>query len=238
MPKNNKTTIALSIIVAAIIIAGAILYVARPKTTVAPAASNSQPSLADKGLSIDGLPVLGDPKAPATILEFGDFQCSYCAMFFAQTEPTLQKEFIDTGKANLVFKTLAFIGQESTDAGEAAFCAADQGKFWPMHDAIYSAEVAELAKNKSNENTGNLTRSFFASEADKLGMNKTDFLSCYDSKKYESKLTSDMTDAGKAMGGRVGTPAVFIIKDGQATQVNQTQQGPFDIAEYERIIGK
>jgi protein-disulfide isomerase len=159
-------------------------------------------------------------------------------MFFAQTEPTLQKEFIDTGKAKLVFKTLAFIGQESVDAGEAAACAADQGKFWPMHDAIYSAEVAELAQKKSNENSGNLTRSFFASEADKLGMNKTDFLSCYDSKKYASLMTNNMTDAGKAMGSQVGTPALFVIKDGKATQVNQTNQGPFDIAEYERLIGK
>ncbi len=236
MQKDNKKTIALSIIIAAIIIAGAVLYVARPKTTVAP--TPSQTSLADKGLSIEGLPVLGNADAPATILEFGDFQCSYCAMFFSQTEPTLQKEFIDTGKANLVFKTLAFIGQESIDAGLAAECSADQGKFWPMHDAIYSAEVAELAKNKSNENTGNLNRDFFASEADKLGMNKADFLSCYDSKKYSSKLDSNMSDADKAMNGRVGTPAIFIIKDGQATQVNQTQQGPFDIAEYERIIGK
>ena len=237
MLKNNKTTIALSIIVAALIIGGAILYSSKPSSSGTTPAQN-QNTLASQGLSTEGLPVLGDPKAPATILEFGDFQCSYCAMFFAQTEPTLQKEFIDTGKANLVFKTLAFIGKESTDAGVAAACAADQGKFWPMHDAIYSAEVAELAKNKSNENTGNLTRDFFASEADKLGMNKTDFLSCYDSQKYVSELNNNMSDASKALNGRVGTPAVFIIKNGQAAQVSQTQQGPFDIAEYERIIGK
>ena len=115
MPKNNKSTIALSIVVAALVIGGAILYATKPSSPSGSSGSSAQPqnqnSLAARGLSTEGLPVLGDSKAPATILEFGDFQCSYCAMFFSQTEPTLQKEFIDTGKANMVFKTLAFIGK-------------------------------------------------------------------------------------------------------------------------------
>ncbi len=234
MPKNNKTTIALSIIVAAIIIAGAILYVARPKTTAAPAASNSQPSLADKGLSIDGLPVLGDPKAPATILEFGDFQCIACVRFFAMAEPQITKDLINTGKANMVFKILDFIGPESIDAAEAAECSADQGKFWEMHDAIYNAELNEVKANKNNENSGNLTKNFFVSTAKNLGMDVNQFTSCYDSQKYASKIASFYTDAGKALGGLISTPSIFVIKNG----VGQKVDNPFDVTSFEKIVNQ
>jgi protein-disulfide isomerase len=236
MLRNNKSTIALSIVVAALIIGGAILYVAKPSKS--PSSLNKKDSLSLQGLSFEGMPILGDPNASVTILEFGDFQCPYCAIFFAQVEPVLKKEFIETKKANIVFKTLAFLGKESVDAGNAAECAGEQGKFWQMHQAIFEAELAELSQGKNNENSGNLNRQFFESTAEKLGLDKEAFLSCFDQNKYVSKLDKFMSDAQKAMNGRVGTPAVFVIKDKVASKMDKTQQGPFDIDAYRRIINE
>jgi protein-disulfide isomerase len=236
MTTNNKTTLALSIVAAALIIGGVILYFGKSSNTaVAPQLEQAdQDLLASRGLSVKGLPVLGDPKAPVTLVEFGDFQCSYCVLFFDKIKPAIQKQFIDTGKANMFFKTLAFIGRESTDAGLASACAAQEGKFWEMYDAIYSAELSELSANKNNENSGNLTRDFFATQAEKIGLDKEKFLSCYDQKKYLSLFDENLQDAIKAMGQQVGTPTLFVIKNGTAQKV----QNPFDLSNLERIINQ
>ena len=69
-----------------------------------------------------------------TIVEFADFQCPYCGRHQQTVQPILQQEYIDTGKANFLYKHLAFLGPESVYAAEAAECAADQGKFWEYHD--------------------------------------------------------------------------------------------------------
>ncbi len=60
-----------------------------------------------------GSPILGDPSAPITIVEFGDYQCEQCYAWFHETKPALVRDYIDTGKANLVFVDLAFLGRDS-----------------------------------------------------------------------------------------------------------------------------
>jgi protein-disulfide isomerase len=239
MEKNqNKITIYLSVIVAVLVIGVAIFYALQKggvsNSGLAKATSTPTSALEAQGLSFDGLPLLGNPNATTTILEFGDFQCIACVQFFATAEPQITKDLIDTGKANMVFKILDFIGPESVDAAEAAECSADQGKFWEMHDAIYNAELNEAKANKSNENSGNLTKNFFVSTAKNLGMDVNQFTSCYDSQKYASKIASFYTDAGKALGGSISTPSVFVIKNG----VGQKVANPFDVSSFEGIVNQ
>ena len=191
-----------------------------------------------RGLAFEDAPLLGEKEAPATIVEFGDFQCIACVQFFALIEPQLRERFVDTGKANIVFKPIAFIDRgsslrESHLAGEAALCAQDQGAFWEMHDAIYQAESDEVTQNKTQENSGNLTRDFFSSVANKSGIDTQQFLSCLDEGEKSDLLDEYMGDANRALDGRVATPSVFVIKDGAAYKI----QNPFDIREYENIIG-
>ena len=74
-------------------------------------------------------PFLGDPNAKLTVVEFSDFQCPFCGRFFKDVGPQLKKDYIDTGKVKFVYKHLAFLGKESTDAANASECAKEQNKF-------------------------------------------------------------------------------------------------------------
>ena len=83
----------------------------------------------------------GNPNAPVVMINFSDFGCPYCASFSLQTYPELEREFVATGK--VYYKHVPFVmgmfpnGQQAARASE---CAADQGKFWPMHDRIYATQ--------------------------------------------------------------------------------------------------
>lgn len=85
------------------------------------------------------LPVLGDENAPVTIVEFSDLECPYCQQFFKDAYPQIKKEYIDTGKAKLYYRhyPLPFHPMAKPSA-VAVECANDQGKFWEMHDRIFT----------------------------------------------------------------------------------------------------
>jgi len=232
---------AIAIIIALVIVALGYIYIigkSVPQTN----SSKSSEEVTKKtdGLNLDGVSIKGDPKASATILEFGDYQCVACVQFFKMVEPSIKEKFIDTGKANMGFKTLSFIDSyaqkngsgESWLASKAVACAQENGKFWQMHDEIYLAEISELNANKEQENSGNLTEYFFIKSAKKIGLNENEFKTCLLSDKYSKTSDNFLKDANIALGGQVATPSVFIIKDGKATKLTN----PFDISEYEAII--
>ena len=59
-----------------------------------------------------GSPILGDPDAPVTLVEFGDYQCHFCNVFFHSTEGKILEEYVNTGKVRLIFKDYNIIGPE------------------------------------------------------------------------------------------------------------------------------
>jgi protein-disulfide isomerase len=81
----------------------------------------------------------GNPSAPITIYEFSDFQCPFCRQFWATTLPALEREYIATGKARLIFINLPIsqIHPNARAAHDFAMCAARQQRFWPTHDLLY-----------------------------------------------------------------------------------------------------
>lgn len=90
-------------------------------------------------VSINGLPLLGAPTAPVGLVVFSDFQCPYCARFDRDTMPALKARYIDTGLVRVGFRHLPLpIHARAERMAEGAECAAEQGKFWPMHDALFS----------------------------------------------------------------------------------------------------
>jgi protein-disulfide isomerase len=106
--------------------------------------NNPQGKLFDpvpKIVDIGNSPLKGNKDAKVTIVEFSDFQCPYCESFFSGTFPQIQKEYIDTDKVRLFFKELPLISIHAyaQKAAEASLCAGDQGKFWEMHDKLFSA---------------------------------------------------------------------------------------------------
>lgn len=227
----------IAIIIALIIVALGYIYIIGKNNLPVQSVDTTKKT---DGLSLEKVSIEGDPKALTTILEFGDYQCVACVQFSKIMEPTIRQKFIDTGKANMGFKTLSFIDSyaqkngsgESWLSSKAVTCAQEDGKFWQMHDEIYSAEIAELDAKKEQENSGNLTEDFFVKSAKKIGLDENKFKNCILSDKYKNISSDFLKDANIALGGQVATPSVFIIKDGKATKLTN----PFDISEYETII--
>lgn len=146
-------------------------------------------------------PILGDPNAPITIIEFGDYQCFYCNKFFHDTENQIHENYIKTGKAKIIFKDFTIIGQDSVVAAHAAHCADEQGKFWEYHDTLYN--------NWNGENNGWASAENQFKFAQQLGLDNAQFTECMTSEKYKPKIQASSEDA-KTL-GLTGTPAFFVI---------------------------
>ena len=200
-----------SILVAGILIAGSVIYsigsknISGQKQQADISAAANQSKTPEIGDDV----ILGDPNAPVTIFVFADYQCPFCGKLYKETEPLIRKNYIETGKANMVNKDLAFLGQESLRAAEASECAKEQGKYWAYHDALFDVETEEFATKGNNENTGNLNRETFSAIASSLQMNVNEFLSCLDSGKYEDEVKNDLNEA-KDLLPRAVTPTVII----------------------------
>jgi protein-disulfide isomerase len=143
----------------------------------------------------------GDPNAPITITEYSDFQCPYCKRFSDETEKQLVETYAAGGQIRFVYRSFGlFIGQESQDSAEAAYCAGDQGKFWDFHDILFA--------NHTGENVNDYTNIKLDAFAKKLGLDMTAFDSCRSSGKYTSRVTQDGIDGQAA--GITATPS-FVL---------------------------
>jgi len=144
----------------------------------------------------DDDPVQGDKNAPIVMVEFSDFQCPFCGKFYQETLPSIEKEYIQTGKVQLVFRDFPLSFHENAqNAAEAAECANEQGKFWQMHNKLYENQQAIAATDLKQ----------YASD---LGLDVKKFNDCFDSAKYAAEIQKDEAD-GQA-NGISGTPGFLI----------------------------
>jgi len=145
---------------------------------------------------------MGDPNAPVKVEEFSDYQCPYCKMFAVEQEPTIVKEYVVTGKILFTYTPYSFLGPESVKAAEAAYCAADQSKFWEYHDLLF--------EKQAGENKGTFSHSLFINLANDLKLDSTAFQSCIDTGKNTKKV-QDNLKYGQSKGVN-GTP-YFLVND-------------------------
>lgn len=145
-------------------------------------------------------PVKGNPDAKVTVTEFADFQCPFCGRFHSDTYPQIVKDYVDTGKVKFVYKQLAILGKESTDAAIASLCAKEQDKFWEYHDYLYD--------HQSGENQGAFSSENLKKFAVEVGLNSTQFNSCLDSQKYSAQVQADVAEASRI--GFNSTPSVAV----------------------------
>jgi len=140
-------------------------------------------------------PASGPADAKITMVEFSDFQCPYCSRA-AATVKELEKAY--AGKLRLVFRNYPLpFHSDAPKAAEAGACAADQGKFWEMHDAMFTHQSDKL----SVEGLKELARGI-------AGLDAVKFDGCLDGGSKKAVVDADMADAQKA--GVRGTPAFFI----------------------------
>ena len=138
-------------------------------------------------------PSKGPKTAPVTIVEFSDYQCPYCS----RVEPTLKQLQDKYGdKLRIVFRDYPLpMHAQAPKAAEAAACANDQGKFWEMHDKMFSnQQKLQVADLKTT--------------AGEIGLDTKTFEECLDSGKKEAEWRKDQADGTK--NGVNSTPAFFI----------------------------
>jgi len=163
----------------------------------------------------NGSPALGSDSAPITIVEFGDYQCEACYHWFHNTRDTLIDNYIETGKAKLVFVDLPFLGRDSPKAAQASYCAEDQGQYWKYHTMLYTFQ-------DGHPDSGWADRDRLNSFAFSLDMNMDEFNDCMNSSKYQKRVKANYDEAVK--NDVQSTPTFIIIsEDGKKKQFSGAQ---------------
>ncbi|HET7585407.1 MAG TPA: thioredoxin domain-containing protein [Gemmatimonadaceae bacterium] len=143
----------------------------------------------------------GNPDAPVQVLEFADFQCPACAQFSTLTEPDIRQRLVDQGTVS--FRYFDFPLQQhqnSLRASIAAACAADQGKFWPMHDLLFQQQPYWSEERNP--------RGKFLEYAAQAGVDQSAWKSCYDEQRHLERIMDNSAEGERR--GVTSTPT-FII---------------------------
>ncbi len=144
----------------------------------------------------------GRADAPITIYEMSDFQCPFCAMFWRETLPAIERDYVETGKARLIFVNMPLTGvhPNAEPAAELAMCAARQHKFWQMHDLLYrhQDQWADLGEPGP----------YFLSLADSSGLNRARLQECLQTKAMRPVVEADFE--GSRRSGAGSTPTFYI----------------------------
>jgi len=209
----NKIGVIIGVI-AIVIIAGAVASLSSSSETVNVDMSRTHGTVS----TAMGSPILGDPNALVTIVEFGDYQCHQCYNWFHNTKPAIHRDYIETGKVNLVFVDLAFLGKDSSKAAQASYCAEDQEMYWEYHDILYTSQEPQIDGGWANVER---LKAF----AFNLGLDMDLFDSCLDSGKYSKRVQYNIQQA-KEHGIR-GTPGFIIVSSEGQEQLGGAQ--PFSV---------
>ena len=162
----------------------------------------------------NGSPILGSVDAPLTLVEFGDYQCSFCKRHFDQTHDLIMKNYVETNKVKIVFKDLIVTpGKDSMYAAHAAHCAKDQGMFWKYHYMLYN--------NWEGESTGWITSDNLNKFAKNIGLDINKFSKCMSEDKWMELINASQDDANTL--DVTGTPSFFLIGSWQETDEQKNE---------------
>lgn len=146
---------------------------------------------------------LGNPAATVWLIEAGDFECPVCRTWHVESFPTIEREYIRTGKIRFAFVNYPVAQhRNAVPAASAAMCAAAQGKFWPMHDALYARQTAWSAQSKPGAT--------FREMANAVHVDLKEWNDCVSHERVAPLITADhdrLRDSGVH-----GTPTFFIGK--------------------------
>lgn len=168
------------------------------KQQAAPRPARPGDPLGPAKLKLDDPNWLGDKNAPITMVEFTDYQCTFCQRFHLVTFPEIRKRYIDTGKVRFASRDFPLeFHANAMRAAQAARCAGDQGSFWEMRNAL----VAD---------PNHLAEADVLKQAQALGLNAETFRSCLASDKHRAAVEKEEAEAVAI--GISGTPSFLIGK--------------------------
>lgn len=156
---------------------------------------------------------LGDVDAPVVMVNYSEFQCPFCGKFARDTAPTLIEKYVADGTLRIEWRDFPYLGQESMTAALAGAAAAEQGKFWEFHDALFDQQLPP--------NSGNLDQEYVETKAAEVGLDVAAFRAAMDATVAERRVALDFRE-GQTIGVS-GTPAFVIngvpVMGAQPTEV-------------------
>ena len=176
--------------------------------------TDDQSLLTSAQLMKNGSPKIGLSTAPVSIVEFGDYQCTFCYKFHQSTLSDIKIEYIDTGKVNYVYRDFPLNGPNSILAAEASYCADEQNKYWQYHNIIF--------KNWAGENTGWVNMNSLVEFAVQANLAIPEFRNCLNEHKYYEKVIDNENYARQI--GINATPTFLIFDDKQLIRIIGAQQ--------------
>lgn len=178
-----------------------------------PNASRNQEIISQlKIASAANAPALGSPDAKVTVVEFGDYQCTWCHRWHQSTKDSVIADYVDTGKVRFLFKDFPIndhADRASSLASEASYCAADQGRYWDYHDELYN--------NWKGENNGWVTKESLRQFASNIGLDSRQFSECLDSGRHSGLVRANYNLAVDA--GLSATPSFIVLVDGETPKL-------------------
>ena len=163
-------------------------------------------------ITVEGALFKGDKNARVTLIEFADYQCTFCARFSRETLPQIERDYVATGKVKFAFSNfpLERSHPDSFKAAEAAQCAGEQDKFWEMHRRLFDLQGSRYFNDWSHH-------------AQMLALDSTKFMQCLDSPATASKIRNEMANAKSA--GVEATPTFFLgFTEPNVSKVKALQQ--------------
>lgn len=201
----KKTTIILGAVIAVMVIGGWLFLTYGGSTEQKPLSASQQQVLnvQDKRLT------KGDENAPVKIVEYADILCPYCAKANEEIIPQIQSNYIDEKQVHYEVRLVAMISPDSQRAGEGAYCAAEQNKFWDYLDTAYKDTWENYySQNKTPQDVPLFTERNIYSFASRVGLDTLSWQQCMDSGKYAETITANQDKMSEIKA--YGTPH-FII---------------------------
>ena len=130
-----------------------------------------------------GEPAMGSNDAPLTIVEFSDFECSYCRRFHEQVLPSLKRTYIDTGLVRFIHKDLPLpFHDQARPAAAAARCAGEQNRYWDLYSALFNQQTCLECKG-------------VVGIAESIDLNTSALRACMERKATETLITTNVSEA-------------------------------------------
>ncbi len=210
---TNSKFLPAAVIIAGILIAGAVLWNGSRSTsptgsTGSPQAGTGQtaPNVNIKNVKTDGDPFIGSATAPVTVAFWSDFQCPFCKQFELNTFPQMVKDYVDTGKVKVVFMDFTFLGKDSVTA---ALYSRSVWKLYPAQYMAWRTAMYTAQDQEGDQGFGNVA-SIDKLDATIAGIDAAKVAADVkaNTNAYQALVDADKAEAGKA--GVNATPA-FVI---------------------------
>lgn len=185
------------------------------------AANTPRLDLPSEPISLRGTPVRGQASAKAALVAYSDFECPFCKRFVDTTLPTIERDYVSTGKVLIAFKHAPLPNHRlALRAAEASYCAGLQNQFWAAHDLLFRRlDDARLTALPTA-----------------LALDVKRFDDCLEAPPAREAVQSDLDSASQL--GVKGTPSFFIgaLLPDNSVKISTAFTGAATIAEFRHAL--